>query len=112
MDLSETLPQAIWFVNAGGCLRFTTGSTGLEPVLKSTSPGWGWLEVNVVETRERKPLALGLDCSLMTFFKVRNRYIQEVSDSLSGGILKPISFIIAPEFNHSTALEMETQVKS
>ncbi len=51
--------------------------------------------VNVVETMEREPLALGLDRSPMTM-KVRNRCIQEVSDSLSGMILKAIRVIIAP----------------
>jgi hypothetical protein len=33
-DLSETLPHAIWFVNAGACPNFTSSTTLLVPVNK------------------------------------------------------------------------------
>ena len=64
----------------------------------------------MVEILDREPSALGLDWSPVDYI-VRKGCLQELSDSHPGGILKPMRVIIAPEFNHSTALEMQMQVK-
>jgi hypothetical protein len=37
-DLSETLPHAIWFVNAGACPNFTSSTIWLVPVNEPKLP--------------------------------------------------------------------------